>query len=114
MGTARSAIPTATLRIEPRVRLALANCGANSLNSRSMALAKFFAELKQRNVYRAAALYAMGAWLVTQVATQVFPFFDISNSAVRGIIIMAVVGFPIAMVLAWIYDLTPMGIVPAE
>ncbi len=79
-----------------------------------MALAKFFAELKQRNVYRAAALYAMGAWLVTQVATQVFPFFDISNSAVRGIIIMAIVGFPIAMVLAWIYDLTPEGIVPAE
>src|SRR3954469_7431648 len=79
-----------------------------------MDLGNFFAELKQRNVYRAAALYAMGAWLVTQVATQVFPFFDISNSAVRGIIVMAVVGFPIAVVLAWIYDLTPEGIVPAD
>src|SRR3954454_6602270 len=79
-----------------------------------MDLGNFFAELKERNVYRAAALYAMGAWLVTQVATQVFPFFDISNSAVRGIVIAAVFGFPIAMALAWIYDLTPEGIVRAE
>ena len=79
-----------------------------------MDLGKFLAELKQRNVYRGAALYGMSAWLVTQVSTQVFPFFDIPNSAVRMIVIAAIIGFPIAMVLAWIYDLTPEGIVRAE
>lgn len=75
---------------------------------------KFFAELKRRNVYRGAALYGMAAWLVTQIATQVFPFFEIPNSAVRFVVIAAIIGFPIAMVLAWIYELTPEGLVRTE
>jgi len=63
-------------------------------------LPKFFAELKRRHVYRAAVAYGMAAWLLTQVATQVFPFFDIPNSAVRFVIVVLVIGFPIAMLLA--------------
>jgi TolB-like protein/Tfp pilus assembly protein PilF len=75
---------------------------------------RFFAELKRRNVYRAAVLYGMGAWLLAQIATQIFPFFDVPNSAVRFVIIALVLGFPIAMALSWIYELTPQGIVRTE
>ena len=65
-----------------------------------MNLPKFFAELKRRNVYRAAVLYGMGAWLLAQIATQIFPFFNVPNSAVRFVIIALVLGFPIAMALS--------------
>jgi TolB-like protein len=77
-------------------------------------LPKFFAELKRRKVYRAAVLYGMGAWLLAQIATQIFPFFNVPNSAVRFVIIALVLGFPIAMALSWIYELTPQGIVRTE
>ncbi len=79
-----------------------------------MSLKNFFAELKRRNVYRAAVLYGMGAWLLAQIATQIFPFFNVPNSAVRFVIIALVIGFPIAMALSWIYELTPQGIVRTE
>ena len=69
----------------------------------------FFAELKRRNVLRAATLYAAGAWLLVQVATQVFPFFHIDEWIVRWIIVAAVIGFPFALVLSWFYELTPEG-----
>ena len=75
---------------------------------------RFFAELKRRHVYRAVVAYGMGAWLLTQIATQVFPFFDVPNSAVRFVIIALAIGFPIAMVLAWIYELTPEGFIRTE
>jgi TolB-like protein/Tfp pilus assembly protein PilF len=77
-------------------------------------LPKLFAELKRRHVYRAAVAYGMGAWLVTQIATQVFPFFDIPNSAVRLVIVALLLGFPIAMALAWIYEFTGAGFVRDE
>ena len=75
---------------------------------------KFFAELRRRHVYRAAAAYAVIAWLLIQIATQVFPFFEIPNWAVRFIILILVLGFPIVVLLAWLYELTPEGIVRAE
>jgi TolB-like protein/Flp pilus assembly protein TadD len=75
---------------------------------------RLFTELKRRNVYRAAVLYGMSAWLLAQIATQIFPFFDVPNSAVRVVIISLVLGFPIAIVLAWIFELTPEGIVRTE
>jgi TolB-like protein/Flp pilus assembly protein TadD len=56
----------------------------------------------------------MVAWLLTQVATQVFPFFDIPNSAVRFVIVALLLGFPIAMALAWIYEFTGAGFVRDE
>src|SRR6266481_331874 len=77
-------------------------------------LPKFFAELKRRHVYRAAVVYAMVAWLLTQIATQVFPFFDIPNSAVRFVIVVLIIGFPIAMLLAWLYEFTSEGLVREE
>jgi TolB-like protein/Tfp pilus assembly protein PilF len=75
---------------------------------------KFVTELKRRNVYRAAVAYAVVAWFLTQLTTQVFPFFEIPNSAVRFVVIALAVGFPIAMLLAWLYELTPEGIVRTE
>jgi TolB-like protein/Flp pilus assembly protein TadD len=73
-------------------------------------LTRFFAELKRRNVYKVAVAYAVVGWLLIQIATQVFPFFEIPNWAVRLVVLVIVVGFPIALVLAWAFELTPEGI----
>ena len=74
----------------------------------------FLAELKRRNVYRAAVAYGVVAWFLTQLKTQVFPLFEIPNSAVRFVVIALAVGFPIAMLLSWVYEFTPEGIVRTE
>jgi TolB-like protein/Tfp pilus assembly protein PilF len=71
-------------------------------------------ELKRRNVYRAAVAYGVVAWFLTQLTTQVFPFFEIPNSAVRFVVIALAIAFPIAMLLAWVYEFTPEGIVRTE
>jgi hypothetical protein len=71
-------------------------------------------ELKRRNVYRAAVAYGVVAWFLTQLTTQVFPFFEIPNSAVRFVVIALAVGFPIAMLLSWVYEFTPEGVVRTE
>jgi len=68
------------------------------------------AELQRRNVLRAAAFYAAAAWLLVQVATQVFPFFNVPNWVVRLVVVAVVVGFPLALVFAWFYEVTPQGI----
>jgi hypothetical protein len=75
---------------------------------------KFFGELKRRNVYRAAVAYGVVAWFITQLTAQVFSIFQIPNSAVRFVVIAFAVGFPIAMCLSWLYELTPEGIVRSE
>lgn len=79
-----------------------------------MNLKNFLAELKRRNVYRAAVGYCAVSWLLIQIATQVFPFFEISNSTVRLIVVISIGGFPIAMLVAWLYELTPEGLVREE
>src|SRR5207248_1218545 len=75
---------------------------------------KFLTELKRRNVYRAAVAYGVVAWFLTQLTTQVFPFFEIPNSAVRFVVIALAIGFPIAMLLSWLYEFSPEGIVRTE
>src|SRR5438105_1958112 len=74
----------------------------------------FFAELKRRNVYKVAVAYAVVAWILVQVATQVFPFLEIPNWVVRLVIALVVIGFPIALVIAWAFELTPEGIKRTE
>jgi len=74
----------------------------------------FFTELKRRNVYKVAVAYAIVAWLLIQVATQVFPFFEIPNWAIRLVVLLLVLGFPIAVILAWAFELTPEGIKRTE
>jgi TolB-like protein/Tfp pilus assembly protein PilF len=77
-------------------------------------LRQFFSELQRRHVYRVAVTYAVVAWLLIQIATQVFPFFDFPNWAVRLVVLVLVLGFPVAIILAWAFDLTPEGIKRTE
>jgi hypothetical protein len=71
---------------------------------------RFFSELKRRKVYRVAIAYAVAAWLVAQVVTQIFPVFEVSQWALRSMIVLLITGFPIALILAWAFDITPEGI----
>src|SRR5437588_7463767 len=79
-----------------------------------MKLGSFFAELKRRNVYKVAVAYAVVGWLLVQVATQVFPFFEIPSWGIRLIVLIIAIGFPIALILAWAFELTPAGIKRAD
>src|SRR6266446_9150207 len=79
-----------------------------------MKIDNFFAELKRRNVYKVAVAYAIVGWLLVQIATQVFPFLEIPNWIVRLVIMLVAAGFPIALVIAWAFELTPEGIKRTE
>ncbi len=79
-----------------------------------MNLKKFFAELKRRRVYSVAVTYAIVGWLLIQIVTQVFPPFEIPNWAERLVILAIITGFPIALILGWLFDFTRHGIVRTE
>src|SRR5437879_967014 len=89
-------------------------CDERLVNARRVNPTKLLTEQKRRNVYRAAVAYGVAAWFLTQLTTQVFPFFEIPNSAVRFVVIALAVGFPIAMLLSWLYEFTPHGIIRTE
>jgi TolB-like protein/Flp pilus assembly protein TadD len=74
----------------------------------------FFAELKRRNVYKVAVAYIVAGWALSQGIAQVFPVFDVPNWAIRVIVLLIIVGLPIALVLAWMFELTPQGIKRTE
>jgi TolB-like protein/Tfp pilus assembly protein PilF len=74
----------------------------------------FFAELKRRNVYKVAIAYIVGGWALSQGIAQVFPVFDIPNWAIRLIVLLIIIGLPIACVLAWMFEITPQGIKRTE
>src|SRR3954468_23851515 len=71
---------------------------------------RFLGELQRRNVYRVAVTYTVVSWVIIQIATQVFPFFEIPSWAVRLIVLLLILGFPVALVVAWAFELTPEGI----
>jgi len=75
---------------------------------------RFFAELKRRNVYKVAVAYVVAGWALAQGIAQVFPVFDIPNWIVRLIVLLIVLGFPIALVIAWAFELTPEGLLRTE
>ena len=79
-----------------------------------MKTGNFFLELKRRNVYKIGVAYAVVAWLLIQIATQVFPFFEIPNWVVRLVVLTMIAGFPIALIIAWAFELTPEGIKRTE
>ncbi len=79
-----------------------------------MNLQNLFAELKRRNVYKVAIAYGVVAWLLIQIATQVFPFFEIPSWTVRLVVLLIMVGFPIALIIAWAFELTPKGLKRTE
>src|SRR5215472_13283428 len=70
-------------------------------------LRSFLIELRRRRVFRAAALYGAIAWLLIQVAATTFPLFDLPAWTVRAVVVLCVAGFPVAMLLAWAFDLRP-------
>ena len=75
-----------------------------------MKIDNFFAELKRRNVYKVAVAYAVVAWLLIQIATQVFPIFEIPNWAGRLVVLLLILGFPVALIFSWAFEITPEGI----
>ncbi|MEY2549382.1 MAG: hypothetical protein QOD64_1964 [Verrucomicrobiota bacterium] len=75
---------------------------------------RFLGELQRRNVYRVAVTYAVVSWVLIQIATQVFPFFAIPTWAVRVVVLLLVLGFPVALILAWAFELTSEGIKRTE
>jgi len=73
-------------------------------------MSSFFEEVKRRKVYRVAIAYVVASWALAQSLAQVLPVFDIPNSVIRTVIAVMLVGFPVALVLAWVFDVTPQGI----
>jgi len=79
-----------------------------------MTSGNFFAELKRRNVYKVAVAYVVGGWALSQGIAQVFPVFDVPNWVIRLIVLLIIIGLPIALVLAWMFEITPQGIKRTE
>src|SRR5438093_10786227 len=79
-----------------------------------MKIDNFFAELKRRNVYKVAVAYIVAGWALSQGIAQVFPVFDIPNWAIRLIVLLIIIGLPIALVLAWNFEITPEGLKRTE
>jgi len=75
---------------------------------------KFFSELKRRNVYKVAAAYIVAGWALSQGIAQVFPVFDVPNWVIRSIVVLIIIGLPIALVVAWSFELTPEGLKRTE
>jgi len=77
-------------------------------------LRKFFAELKRRNVYKVAVAYAIVGWLMMQIAATVVPALHLSDAITSAVVLLVILGFPIGLILAWAFELTPEGIKRAE
>src|SRR5215468_9245844 len=74
----------------------------------------FFSELKRRNVYKVAVAYIVGGWALSQGIAQVLPVFDVPNWAIRLVVLLIIIGFPIALIVAWAFEVTPEGIKRTE
>jgi TolB-like protein/Tfp pilus assembly protein PilF len=70
----------------------------------------FLGELKRRNVYKVAVVYAIVGWLVMQIAATVVPALHLSDAITSAVVLLVILGFPIALILAWAFELTPEGI----
>src|SRR5215510_12055110 len=70
----------------------------------------FFQELQRRKVYRVAAAYVIAAGFIIQIASAVFPAWELPNWSFRLVVVLLLIGFPIALILAWAYDVTAQGI----
>ena len=79
-----------------------------------MKIDNFFAELKRRNVYKVAFAYIVAGWALSQGIAQVFPVFDVPNWVIRLLVVLIIIGLPVALVLAWTLEITPEGIKRTE
>ena len=75
---------------------------------------KFFAELKRRNVYKVGIAYIVGGWALSQGIAQVFPVFDVPNWIIRLLVVLIIAGMPVALVLSWMFEITPEGVKRTE
>jgi small-conductance mechanosensitive channel len=78
--------------------------------SKSPGMSGFFEEVQRRKVYRVAAAYVIAAGFIIQISSAVFPAWELPNWAFRLVVVFLLIGFPISLILAWAYDLTPQGI----
>src|SRR6185436_3813020 len=79
-----------------------------------MKIANFFAELKRRNVYKVAVAYAVVAWLLIQAASILFPTFEVPPWLMKAAGVIIAIGFPIALIIAWAFEMTPEGLKRTE
>src|SRR5881409_1089805 len=79
-------------------------------SSKFVLMSGFFEELQRRKVYRVAAAYIIAAGFIIQIGSAVFPAWELPNWAFRLVVVLLLVGFPIALILAWAFDVTPQGI----
>src|SRR6202521_5010456 len=79
-----------------------------------MKIDSFFTELRRRNVYKVAVAYAIVGWLVVQISSTVLPTFHAPEWVVQTLVVLVALGFPIALVIAWAFELTPEGIKRTE
>src|SRR6266498_496 len=76
----------------------------------SLFMSGFFEEVQRRKVYRVAAAYIIAAGFIIQIGSAVFPAWELPNWAFRLVVVLLLIGFPITLILAWAYDVTPQGI----
>src|SRR5512140_3129813 len=84
---------------------------SNPSESKSVAMSGFFEEVKRRKVYRVAVAYVIAAGGIIQLASAALPAWELPNWAMRSVIVLLLLGFPIALMLAWAYDITAQGLV---
>src|SRR5438046_1779316 len=74
----------------------------------------FFAELKRRNVYKVAVAYAVVGWLVIQVTATIVPALHLPDGLTTAVVVLTLVGFPVALVISWGFEMTPEGLKRTE
>ncbi|MDA0348785.1 MAG: hypothetical protein O3C43_15940 [Verrucomicrobia bacterium] len=79
-------------------------------SSKPTGFSAFWAELKRRHVVRVGTVYAVVAWLIIQIAATTFSGFGIPEWAFRFVVLMVLLGFPVSLIIAWAFELTPEGI----
>src|SRR6185503_3293595 len=79
-----------------------------------MNLANFFSELKRRNVYKVAVAYAVVAWLLVQAASILFPTYEAPAWVMKAFVAVVALGFPVALLIAWAFEMTPEGMKRTE
>src|SRR5881296_2050690 len=79
-----------------------------------MKINNFFAELKRRNVYKVAVAYAVVGWLVIQVTATIVPALHLPDGLTTAVVVLILVGFPIALIIAWAFEMTPEGMKRTE
>ena len=95
-------------------RSALRSAGAKDRGEKTVNSGNFFSELKRRNVYKVAVAYIVAGWALAQGLAQVLPVFSIPNWVIQLLVVLIILGLPVALGLAWAFELTPEGMKRTE